>query len=194
MLKKGLAMAVLALALAAPAAAQQRPAAGPVASDSPQPLKPSDAFGQEVILPERQIIYFRGHASWDTAFEALLNAFASLKDYVDKQGVKTTGNPMTIYQQTNDTGFDFWAAIPIAEMPKTEPKGNIAIGRAPDGRALEFTHRGTYEALDTTYEAITNYLDNRQLDAKDNFIEEYASGPLKPGDSDVVVDIYVPVK
>jgi effector-binding domain-containing protein len=188
--------AALAL-LVAPAWAQSPappPSSPPDAPDSPQPLKPADAFGKAVTLPERQVIYIRGHARWDTAFETLLDAFASLKASVDKQGVKTAGNPMTIYRQTGDSGFDFWAAYPVAETPRNPPKGDIAIGQAPSGRALEFTHRGTYEALDTTYEAITNYLDSRQLDAKDDFIEEYASGPLWPGNSDVVVNIYVPVK
>jgi len=57
-----------------------------------------------------------------------------------------------------------------------------------------FTHRGSYEALDTTYEAITNYLDDKQMEAQDKFIEEYVSGPLKAGDNDMTVEIYVPVK
>jgi effector-binding domain-containing protein len=186
---------LVALALiAAPALAQHAAPPPTAAADSPQALQPADAFGTEVTLPERSVIYFKGHARWETAFETLIDAFASLKDYTDKQGVATSGNPMTIYQQTDENGFDFWAAYPIAQEPKDAPRGDIAVGKAPSGRALKFTHRGSYEALDTTYEAITNFLDARQLEAKDNFIEEYVSGPLKPGNSDVVVDIYVPVK
>jgi predicted transcriptional regulator YdeE len=59
---------------------------------------------------------------------------------------------------------------------------------------LKFTHRGSYESLDTTYEAITNHLDEKQAEAKDTFIEQYVSGPLKAGDNEMVVEIYVPVK
>jgi effector-binding domain-containing protein len=176
--------------LVSPAAAQR--AGAPL--DSPSPLKPDDAFGKEVTLPERTIIYFRGHGAWDTAFETLLDAFASLKDYTDKQGIKPNGNPMTIYTQTDDSGFKFLAALPIAESPKDPPKGDIAIGKTPSGRALKFTHRGSYESMDTTYEAITNFLDDRQLDARDMFIEDYVDGPLKAGDSDLTVEIYVPLK
>ena len=33
--------------------------------------------------------------------------------------------------------------------------------------------------MDSTYEAITNYLDDKQLEAKDLFIEEYATDPVK---------------
>ncbi len=185
----GLALAAL-ICSAAPALAQRT---GPH-FDSPSPLKPDDAFGEDVTLPERTIIYFSGNGHWDTAFETLLDAFASLKDYTDKQDIKPSGNPMTIYTQTDDSGFKFLAAVPIAETPKDPPKGDIAVGKTPSGRALKFTHRGSYESMDTTYEAITNFLDDRQLDARDMFIEDYVGGPLKAGDSELVVDIYVPLK
>jgi effector-binding domain-containing protein len=181
---------VLLLSLAAPAFAQR--AGSPL--DSPAPLRPDDAFGEQVTLAPRTIVYFRGHGTWDTAFEALLEAFASLKDYVDQQNIKPSGNPLTVYTQTDDTGFRFLAALPIAEEPKDPPKGDIAIGTTPSGRALKFTHRGSYEAMDTTYEAITNYLDDRQLEAQDTFIEEYVSGPLKAGNNDMVIEVYVPLK
>jgi effector-binding domain-containing protein len=184
-------LAILLLALmAAPAIAQQ--ATPPI--DSPSPLRPDDAFGEQVTLAPRMIVYFRGHGTWDTAFETLLDAFASLRDYVDQQGIKPSGNPLTVYTQTDDSGFRFLAALPIAEEPKDPPKGDIAIGTTPSGRALKFTPRGSYESMDTTYEAITNYLDDRQLEAQDTFIEEYASGPLKAGDNDLVVEVYVPLK
>ena len=45
-----------------------------------------------------------------------------------------------------------------------------------------------------TYEAITNYLDGKGIEAKDVFIEEYTGGPLKAGDDDLLVNVFVPVK
>lgn len=162
--------------------------------DSPQPLKPGDAFGVEVTLPERTLLYYRGHGNWDTAFETLVDAFASLKDYMQSKNIAAAGNPMTIYMQTSDAGFEFLAALPIAETPQDPPKGDIGVSKTPSGRALKFTHRGSYESLDTTYEAVTNFLDEKQIDANDTFIESYVSGPLKAGDNDMVVEIYVPIK
>jgi effector-binding domain-containing protein len=188
----GIAFAALVVA-AAPVLAQSTSPTRPLL-DSPSPLRPDDAFGEQVMLQERTIIFFRGRGGWDTAFETLLDAFSSLKEYTDKQGIKPVGNPMTIYIQTNDAGFSFLAALPIAEEPKDPPKGDIAIGKTPSGRALKFTHRGSYESRDTTYEAITNYLDDKQLEAKDTFIEEYVGGPLKAGDNQLVVDVFVPLK
>ncbi len=136
--------------------------------DAPSPLKPGDAFGEEVTLPERTIIYVQGHSRWDSALDTLVEAFKTLNEYMDKHELKAAGPAMTIYTKTDDTGFAFRAAVPIAEAPKDPPKGDLAIGQAPSGRALKFIHRGSYDAMDSTYEAITNYLDDKGIDAKDS--------------------------
>ena len=146
---------------------------------SPAPLQPGDAFGEPVTLPERTIVYLKGHSSWDNAFDTLVDAFKSLHEYLDKQGIKPSGPAMTIY--TADRRYRFLVRSRAAgcAAPKDPPKGDIAVGPAPSGKALKFVHRGSYDAMDTTYEAITNYLDDKQLEAKDLFIEEYATDPVK---------------
>ena len=48
--------------------------------------------------------------------------------------------------------------------------------------------------MDTTYEAITNHLDEKQLDAKDLFIEEYQTDPVTTPEDKLVIDVYVPIK
>ena len=188
----------LAQAPAAPGAAQPKqaepmpPPSGGAAV--PSPLLPGDPIGEEVTLPERTVVYIKGHTNWDAAFDTLLEAFKSLQEYLDKQGIKPNGPAMTIYTETDDTGFGFRAAFPIAEAPKDPPKGDIAIDKAPAGKALKFVHRGSYDALDTTYEAITNYLDDKRLEAKDLFIEEYTTNPITANPDKLVVHVFVPVK
>jgi len=182
---------VPALAQTAAPADPMPPIAGPA---SPAPLQQGDAFGASVTLPERTIVYLKGHTNWDTAFDTLVDAFKSLNEYLDKQSIKANGPAMTIYTQTDDTGFSFQAAMPIAQAPANPPKGNIAVGQAPSGKALKFVHRGSYDAMDSSYEAITNYLDDKGLEAKDLFIEEYATDPLTTKPDNMVVNVFVPVK
>jgi effector-binding domain-containing protein len=197
------ALALLTLPLAAgPAHCQPKPGeqmpppAVPVTPSTtmPSPLQPGDAFGESVELPARTIIYLKGHTNWDAAFDTLIDAFKSLNEYFDKQGLKPNGPAMTIYTQTDDTGFSFEAALPVAVAPANPPKGDIAVGQAPSGKALKFVHRGSYDAMDATYEAITNYLDDKGLDAKDLFIEEYASDPATTVPDKLVINVYVPIK
>jgi effector-binding domain-containing protein len=199
-------LAGLILALSTALAAAQQPAAPPAetkpaeqmpppaAEPSPSPLKPGDAFGLEVQLPERTMLYLKGHTNWDVAFDTLVESFKTLKAYMDKEGIKASGSAMTVYTQTDETGFSFEAAYPIAQSPANPPKGDIAVGPAPSGKALKFVHRGSYDAMDTTYEAITNYLDDKQLDAKGLFIEEYTTDPLTSNQDSLVIDVFVPIK
>ncbi|MGN6571149.1 MAG: GyrI-like domain-containing protein [Pseudolabrys sp.] len=202
-------LAGLILALSTVVAAAQQPAAPPAetkpseqmppmpppaAEPSPTPLKPGDAFGLEVQLPERTMLYLKGHTNWDVAFDTLVESFKTLKAYMDKEGIKATGAAMTVYTQTDETGFSFEAAYPIGQAPANPPKGDIAVKAAPSGKALKFVHRGSYDAMDSTYEAITNYLDDKQLDAKDLFIEEYTTDPLTSNQDKLVIDVFVPIK
>lgn len=178
-----------------PPATQQMPPVAPALPNvpAPSPLQTGDAFGEPVTLPERTIIYLKGHTNWDAAFDTLIDAFKSLNEYFAKQGLKADGPAMTIYTQTDDTGFSFQAALPVAQAPGDPPKGDIAVGQAPTGKALKFVHRGPYDAMDSTYEAITNYLDDKGLEAN-LFFEEYASDPVTTAQDKLVVNVFVPVK
>jgi effector-binding domain-containing protein len=188
--------ACIALSIASQAAAQEaKPAPAPAApAEAAQPAPPDDAFGVEVTLTEQTIIYFKGSGNWDAAFDTLLDAFKTVNAYLARQDIKAVGPPMTIYIATDDTSFSFNAAVPIAEEPKDPPKGDIAVGKSPGGRALKFVHRGSYDSMDSTYEAITNFLDERQLDARELFIEEYQTDPITTPEDKLVIDIYVPVR
>jgi effector-binding domain-containing protein len=189
---------LLVVALSAPLGASPVPArnsdaaaiAGPQAAVAPMP---GDAFGTEVMLPQRTIIYLNGQTSWETVFESLVGAFRLLDAYLAKAGIKPDGPAMTIYTETNDNGFKFLAARPVSRAPANPPPGDFAVGQAPAGRALLFVHRGTYDAMDATYEAVTNYLDDKEIVARNEFIEEYVSD-LASGPNDMVINVIVPVK
>ena len=83
---------------------------------------------------------------------------------------------MTIFTASDDNGFDYEVGVPIAAPPNNPPRGEFAIGQTPDGAALKFVYRGSYDDLDNTYETITDYLDEKRLNAKE-MIEEYVTDP-----------------
>ena len=192
----------LVVALAAPLPAwSQSPAQAPAVTPTPAPAapaaapaQPGDVFGESTTLTAKTIIYVKGSGTWDKAFETITNSFKKIKIYLDKEGIKADGLPMTIFTATDDTGFEYEAAIPIAEAPKNPPHGDILLGQSPDGQALKFVHRGSYDDLDNTYEAITNYLDDKRLEAKDMFVEEYVTDPVTADAGKLVVNVYVLIK
>jgi effector-binding domain-containing protein len=153
-----------------------------------------DPFGQEVKLTPKTIVYIAGSGTWDKAYDTLIDAFKKVDAYLDGAGLKAAGPAMTIYTATDDSGFDFKAAIPLAEPPKSPPGHDIAVGQSPDGKVLKFVHRGSYDEMNQTYEAITNYLDEKGLDAKDLLIEEYTTDLVTTPQDMLVVNVFVPLK
>ena len=180
---------------ATPAPAQTPPQAAPAPVPAqPAPVTPADPFGEEVTLEAKTIIAMKGTATWETAFETLVDAFKAINGYLEKQKIKPSGQPLAIYTQLADTGFHYQVGIPIAEAPKNPPRGDLAVGKSPSGKTLKFVHRGSYDSMDTTYEAITNHLDEKRLETEDIYIEEYVTDPVKTARDKLVVNVYVPLK
>jgi effector-binding domain-containing protein len=177
----------------APAAS---PSASPSAEQSPTPapsVQTADAFGEQITLAAKKVVIAKGNANWDSAFDALIDSFKALTGLLEKQGIKPAGNGMIVYTSTDDTGFTYLAEIPVEQEPKNLGK-NMSVGQSPEGKALKFVHRGSYDNMDNTYEAITNHLDDKKLEAKDTFIEEYMTDPLKTAEDKLVINVYVPLK
>ena len=189
--------AVLAVGLASSAFAQA-PAPGappPPAPKAATPAPNKDTSGVDVTLTPRTIIYMKGTGSWDNALETLQDAFKSVYAFLDKRGIARTGPPMTIYTEFDDTNFTFQAAVPIAEQPKDPPKGDMAVGQTPGGKALRFAYKGSFHQMeDTIYNAIPEYLDEKQLEPSGTFIEEYQTDPVTTPEDQFDISIFVLLK
>src|SRR5216684_8909345 len=173
-----------------PPAAAETPATPPAAA---APVQTADPFGEQIMLAPKTVVIMKGNANWDSAFDTLIDSFKALSALLDKQGIKPAGNSMIVYTATDDTGFTYLAEIPVEQEPKNLGK-DMSIGKSPEGKALKFVHRGSYDNMDNTYEAITNHLDDKKLEAKDTFIEEYITDPLKTAEDKLVINVYVPLK
>ena len=185
---------VTTLAAPQPSWAQTPPAPAAASPADKSATPAAEPFAEDTTLTAKTIVYVKGNGVWDSAFDTISASFKKLKAYIDKEGLKTDGPPMTIFTQTDDTGFQFQAAVPIVEPPKNPPHGDIAIGQSPEGHALKFIHHGSYDELDNTYEAITNYLDEKRLEAKDLFIEQYETDPVTADGKKLTVDVLVLLK
>lgn len=175
----------------APSATSAPPAAQTPAA--PPAVQTADPFGEEITLTAKTAVVLKGSAKWDSAFETLTDSLKMLAALLDKQGIKPSGNFMIVYTSTDDDGFTYQAEIPVDQEPKNLPK-DVSIGKTPEGKALKFVHRGSYDNMDNTYEAITNHLDDKKLEAKDTFVEDYITDPLKTAEDKLVINVYVPLK
>lgn len=156
-------------------------------------MQSADPFGEEQTLTAKKVLTLKGSATWDSAFETIVGSLKTLSSFLDKQGIKPAGPVVVVYTSTDDNGFTYLAEIPVDQDPKNLAKG-MSVGTSPEGPTLKFVHRGSYDNMDNTYEAITNYLDEKKLEAKDTFIEEYVTDPLNTTEDKLVINVFVPLK
>jgi len=139
---------------------------------------------------------FEGKASRDEVYSAIMGSLAMVRGELDKAGLKPAGHPLAVFLTADDNGFTYRVEIPIEAIPggKTQLSPTVKFGQTPVGKAMRFEHRGAYDDIDATYEAITAYLDEKGVDAQDIFMEEYLNEVKTTDDPNLQVDIYVLLK
>lgn len=167
--------------------------------DAPPPPAHDEAaqamISQTVAVDARPAAVIKGQGKWEDAAKTISEALAKLNDAVGTAGLAVNGRPIAVFTKTDDAGFAFEAMVPLAAAPEGKPKlpEGVSIGASPTGKALKFQHRGAYDEIEATYEAIAAYLDEKGLDTKDLILEEYLTD-FKGDDANVDVDIYVFLK
>jgi effector-binding domain-containing protein len=170
-------------------------AAKPEAAAPATPDASAAVASETVMVDARPVAMLKGQGKWEGAAKTLSEAIAKLNAAVAKAGLAVNGRTIAVFTKTDDTGFTFEAMAPLSAAPEGKVKlsDGVEIGASPAGKAMKFQHRGAYDEIDATYEAIAAYLDEKGLDTKDLIIEEYL-GDFKGDDAEVNVDIYVFLK
>ncbi|HET6376024.1 MAG TPA: GyrI-like domain-containing protein [Methylocella sp.] len=171
------------------------PAPQPDAGAQPPPGVPSDGSVMTIELKPRPVAYLSGSGEWATGFKAVRGEIAKVQAAITKAGLTAAGHPFALLLETGEKNFQFQAMVPIAENPEVkELSDGVKIGESPSGKALKFLHRGAYDDIDSTYELITAFLDEKGLDTENRFIEEYLTDTDEPDDANLEADIYVLLK
>lgn len=187
--------------VATPAPSAQPPADAPAqpgaeaAKPAEDPSKASaDASGaREVTLQPRPVLVYRGEAIWDEGYETLIKAFKALREEARRIGVTVVDKPISVFTETNDINFKYEAMVFIdKEAPAgAKYRAGMGTGLSPSGKAFVFKHVGAYDDIDSVYEAITAWLDEKNLTAKGAFLEEYMNEPQGSDDALLELQIYV---
>ncbi len=168
----------------------ETPAPGP----DGKPIEDTSIKTEEVAA--RTVLVAHGAASWEEGFGKIGEQLAKLRAAADKAGLKVQGRPMAVFTDTDDAGFKFDAMLPVDAPADAKPDlgADVTLAQSPSGKAIKFEHRGAYDDIDSTYEAITAYLDEKGLEARNLFVEEYLGDAKDSSDVNTQVDIHVFLK
>ena len=180
-----------------PPAAEAPASPTPPAAAAPDNTPPDTSISQTLTLQPHPVILLSGKSTWDDGFKALNDSFTALNQSLGKANMQATGHPMAVFTETDDAGFSFTAEVPVDKAPDAKPAdlpADVSFGMSPGGKVMKFQHRSAYDDIDSTYEAITAYLDEKGLEAKNMFAEEYLNRTKSSDDNSLEVDIYVFLK
>jgi effector-binding domain-containing protein len=193
---------------AAPAAGVATPApVSPGVSAKPAPSTPAetgskpppgvldDASAVTLELASHPVAFTSASAEWANGFKSVVGEIAKVDGAVKKAGLTPAGHPFALFLATDDKGFQFEAMVPLAEKPQGKDlTDGVRIGESPSGKAIKFLHRGAYDDIDSTYDLITAFLDEKGVESQNRFVEEYLTDTTEPDDTNLQADIYVFIK
>jgi effector-binding domain-containing protein len=181
--------------VAPPAAAAPAPAPPATVAPTSPPPAAAAAFGTEVTLQARTMIFVKGKATWDDAAETIDDGFRKVFAFLGAARVTASGPAVVVYLTTDDDGFEYEIGVPVAAAPSERPRGGVSIGQTPHGKAMKFVHRGdSGAAIEDTYDRVTAWLEEQRLEPADVFMEEYTQNPLTTSEDKQIVHIYVFLK
>jgi effector-binding domain-containing protein len=161
----------------------------------PPPGVPDDASAVTLELQSRPVAFTSASAEWANGFKSVVGEIAKVDGAIKKAGLVPAGHPFALFLATDDKTFQFEAMVPLAGKPEgKELSDGVKIGESPSGKAIKFLHRGAYDDIDSTYDLITAFLDEKGLESQNRFVEEYLTDTKEPDDANLEADIYVFLK
>lgn len=182
---------------APPVASPPAPAPAETAkpAEAPKPLAEGGA-GEIRDVAARPVLRLKGQSTWDEGFVSLKKAIAALEAETKRLNLPREGNPLAYFVDSDDLGFTFEIMLPLAAaVPAgTTPGTGFDVAQSPGGRAVVFPNEGAYDEIDTAYEALTAWLDDKNLVSTGKFLEEYEFIPEKSDETTMRLKIVVFLK
>lgn len=160
-----------------------------------QPITPGAdrPFAREDVLAPEPVLTLSGTAKWDDAYDTLVAAIRTLEGELAQLGLKRAGDVFVVYTTSDDAGFSYEVQMPFSGVTTKTPDGKMKLGASYAGKVLRFTHEGAFTDMDNTYEMIANYLDEKNIDANEVYMEQYLTDLATTAPDKLKIDILVPV-
>jgi len=133
----------------------------------------------------------------DGAIAAAIGAaYGEVGAFMKAQMLKQAGAPITIDTGSSDTGYLFDAAIPVNGQPArpVPPESRVRLKQTYGGKVLKVALRGSYSQIPATYDKIVAYIAAHGIETNGNPWDEFANDPTTVKESEVLTNIYFPIK
>ena len=144
-------------------------------------------------LDAQPILGIRTTTGMDKIAQVMGPLFGEVHGYIQAQGQRPAGMPLTIYHSMDGNTVELECAMPVASP--MAGAGRIQAGELPCGTMASITHMGPYDDLPATWAALTEWMKSEGLEAGGAPWEVYVTDPgAEPDKSKWRTDIFFPVR
>ncbi|MEP2025223.1 MAG: SRPBCC family protein [Reichenbachiella sp.] len=120
--------------------------------------------------------------------------YGQLLGYINANGVMGAGQPMSVYVDYSESGWEADIAIPVAETGEVSDE-SIVAGQTTGGKAVLGVHMGDYNLLDDTHKQLQAYMEFNELEPSGNGYEIYVTDPMMETDTaQWRTEVYYPIQ
>jgi effector-binding domain-containing protein len=130
----------------------------------------------------------------DEIGKAMADAFATLGKFIGQHGVPVVGPPLAIYHDYSKSGLVMDIGFPVMAPATGMAAGEIRAGETPSGKALKAVHRGAYDKLRETYDALGEQMKQAGIPMPAKSWEVYLTDPDTTPEAEQITEIFMPVK
>jgi DNA-binding transcriptional MerR regulator len=141
-----------------------------------EPLVPQQTISVTLEdIPALRAAVIAAHVPVDDMFKHVPMTITSVGGWLERQGVRGTGNPLILHLGIVDDALEVEVGWPI-DAP-LEGDQSVSIREVPAARAAILDHRGPYEELPSLYQPLEDWIHEQGLTPRTPIRELYTTNP-----------------
>jgi effector-binding domain-containing protein len=140
---------------------------------------------------ERATASIRMRTSMEGLKQELGRAYGEIMQLLGSQGVQPAGAPFSIYYNMDMEDLDVEMGFPVAGA--FNAGGRVKPGVLPGGRTAVCVHKGSYETIGDSYNALSAFIQQNGAAPRGLCYEFYLTDPQVTNPQDLLTEINFPL-
>ncbi|QDG77968.1 GyrI-like domain-containing protein [Labrenzia sp. PHM005] len=122
---------------------------------------------------------------------AMGRAFQTVWEFLQSNGVATTGKALAVYHTYDPEQMTFQAGFSVAPDAAAKASDPVKFDQTPTGEVLYFQHKGAYSKLRDSYGLMMAYAEQNGLIIGAPAWEIYVNDPATTPEDELLTDVFV---
>jgi effector-binding domain-containing protein len=146
-----------------------------------------------ITVAETPYLYVERTCSWNPQDIAAAtgSALQEVWAFMQANAIRPAGGALSVYYSYSPDQVTFRAGFTVAAGDMAKAAGGVKAGATPTGRAVHFTHKGSYATLRDDYDAMMKWMKEKGMEMGAPTWEVYMNAPDQVPEEELLTEVYV---